>query len=222
LTESCQNSRRERFTRYLLSVSANNDGAIRRASSLHSRNNLIFSLTPIPQHSNPVLWKEGTSMSRSKASSRLFPDSVTEINGASSAQPSRDTVRGTATVSPVPIPVEANSLPLDWVLNPDKGTGLSERVLARLLLAEAKSGDPYEKLAYRLAWHIALHCMKGDAVECSPVTLAYYSVVGCHEEQYYDRLMIRRAAMFGDGNRIPFPSPKKPAKAISEKKERSA
>jgi hypothetical protein len=96
--------------------------------------------------------------------------------------------------------------------------------MARLLLAEAKSGDPDHKLAYRLGWHIVLHCMKGDAVECSPVTLAYYAVVGCHEEQYYGRVMIRRAAMFGDANRLTFPKPfpKKHVQSTPEKKERTA
>lgn len=186
----------------------------------------VISLPPIP---HPFLWKEGKAMSAKKASRSLFSDSVTKTNRPNLAQPSSSSVRATATAVPVskstvtaPNPVEANFLPLDWVLDPNKGRGPSERVMARLLLAEAKSGDPDHKLAYRLAWHITLHCSKGDAVECSPVTLAYYSIVGCHEDQYYDRLMIRRAAMFGDGNRIPFPSPKKAANSIPEKKERSA
>jgi hypothetical protein len=189
--------------------------------------NLLRSLPPIPQ---PLLWKEGIAMSPKKASSLLFSDSVTEINRPTLAQPSRATGRGTATAPAskatvnVPDPVEANFLPLDWVLNPDKGTGLSERVMARLLLVEAKSGDHDHKLAYRLAWHIVLHCMKGDAHECSPVTLAYYSVVGCHQDQYYGRVMIRRAAMFGDANRLlfPKPSPKKSARPIQGKTEKSA
>jgi len=170
--------------------------------------NLLFSLPPIPC---PCLWKEGKPMSGQKPDKSSDFVTRKEFSKKPAAAPEYSSE-----------PVGQNFLPLEWVLNPDKGEGLSERILARLLLAEAKSGDHDHKLAYRLAWHIVLHCMKGDAHECSPVTLAYYSVVGCHEEQYYDRVMIRRAAMFGDANRIPFPARKKKSVSIQPKKEESA
>jgi hypothetical protein len=200
--------------------------------------NLLRSLPPVPQS---LLWKEGTPMSGNKATRPLFSDSVTKDISPDFSQATRATVApattDSSTVSPRPSGPDS-FLPLEWALTP-KGISLaelerirreesieflSERVMARLQLAEAKSGDHDHKLAYRLAWHIVLHCMKGDAVECSPVTLAYYAVVGCHEEQYYGRVMIRRAAMFGDANRLTFPKPslKKQVQSTPEKKERTA
>ena len=188
----------------------------------------IFSLPPNSAGCLiPVLWKEGV-MSEDASS-----DSVKQFVVLQTRKHSRAKVRGTAeatatrksTVHAVS-PVDVTSLPLDWILNPLKGLSLSERVLAQLLLAEAKAQDYDEKLAHRLAWHIVLHAMQGDAVECSATTLAYYTVVGCHEDQYYDRVMIRRAAMFGtEVNRVPFPKPSSPAKkvsALNPKKEKSA
>ena len=121
-----------------------------------------------------------------------------------------------------PALLDAKALPLDWLLNPEKDQHFSDRVLARLIQAEAHAGDPYEKLAYTLAWHIVLHCKKGDAVECSPVTLAYYTIVGCHESQYYDRLMIRRATMFGtEVNKLHFPSLNKSKQKIASGESQS-
>ena len=208
MTETCQISRRDSFTSYLLS----DIESVARQIDTRLNPTQFLSLPPIPQS---CLWKEGKPMPNSSRSDFANSSSVQKPTDKSAKHV--DNAR-----QEIAVPDADRSLALDWILNPIKGRSLSERVLAQLLLAEAKSGDHDHKLAYRLAWHIVLHCMKGDAVECSPVTLAYYSVVGCHEEQYYDRVMIRRAAMFGDANRIPFPARKKKSVSIQPKKEESA
>lgn len=96
-----------------------------------------------------------------------------------------------------PPPLDAKALPLDFLLGP-KFAGLSERVLARLIQAEAHAETYDERLPYRLAWHIVSICEKGEAVLCSPVVLAYYRVVGCHQDKFYERRTLARQAMLGE------------------------
>ncbi len=140
-------------------------------------------------------------------------DPETLYGSAPAESPARDTANFPS--------IADRSLALDWLLTPKQGSSLSERVLARLIQAEAHEAEASLRTDIRIAWQIVLHCMKGDAVECSPAVLAWYQVVGCHPDQFYDKLMIRRAAMFGtEINRVKFP--KKSARSIPAKKERQA
>jgi hypothetical protein len=183
---------------------------------------VMLSLPPAPSHT----WKEGSPMPHKKASHWLFSDSVTKEIQPVFSQATRDTVApttadsSTATVVPGPDPVEAKSLPLGWILDPEKGHGLSERVLARLLQAEAHEPEYLYRDDIRIAWLTVLHCQRGDAVECTPHVLATYEVLGCHPEQVYARIILRRVAMFNaHDNLLKFPSPKLSPKSSPKKSD---
>ncbi len=160
------------------------------------------SLPPIPY---PFMWKEGNTMARESSS-----DSVTKKSKSAKIKS-----------FPVNSALSAQFLPLDWLLRPIKGKSLSERVLARLIQSEAHEAEASFRTDIRIAWQIVLHCMKGDAVECSPAVLAWYQVVGCHPDHFYGKLMIRRAAMFGtEVNRVILP--KKSAEKTPSKERKQA
>jgi hypothetical protein len=107
--------------------------------------------------------------------------------------------------------VQSKSLPLGWILDPEKGLSYrtrSERVLARLIQAEAHEAEASYRDDIRIAWLTVLHCQRGDAVQCTPHVLATYEVLGCHPEQVYAKTILRRVAMFGATAKIiKFPSP---------------
>jgi hypothetical protein len=171
-------------------------------------------------------------MSHKKASRWLFSASVTKTIRPDFPQPTRDSVPESEAEYTVPVPspdpVEVKSRPLGWILDPEKGLRLSERVLARLIQAEAHEAEASYRDDIRIAWLTVLHCQRGDAVECTPNVLATYEVLGCHPEQVYAKTILRRVAMFGATAKIiKFPSPKsspieKNVQSISEKKEKSA
>jgi hypothetical protein len=157
----------------------------------------ILSLPLIPQY---FLWKEGKPMSHEQASRWLFSDLVTKRNSTSLSQPSGDKVdrtAGTSLVTPTvrPIPVEFNSLSLDWLLNPDKPRTLLNRMLAHLALAEAKENNPHFRDDIRIAW---LTCQWAFDGVLEPHVAASYRVLGVHPNLVWDKLTERRQVLLGD------------------------
>ena len=122
--------------------------------------------------------------------------------------------------------------PLGWLLNPDKGDSLTERVLARLIQSEAHEPDVWLRDDYRQAF-ITLSL----AAQNSPIPFveASYIMYGLHPEKLYASILARRSALLGptgealpqnpQKSRLPGSSPF-PRKSVSPvgtgRKERAA
>src|SRR5262249_44486234 len=118
-------------------------------------------------------------------------------------------------------PPEAKALPsaaLDWLLNPSKGKTLADRVMARLIQAEAHETNSHLRDDYRQAF-ICLSLAKRGNTE--PFVVSSYQIYGLHPDKVWPAIMAKRAAKLGkefgqwystDGQLLPDVGvPKKPS-----------
>ena len=84
--------------------------------------------------------------------------------------------------------------PLEWLLSP-KGSSVSERVLARLIQAEAHEQDPWMRDDIRIAWIATLYASQGNP---QPHIDATYRVLGLHPDKVWPAICARRAAILGN------------------------
>lgn len=94
-------------------------------------------------------------------------------------------------------PVDAKALPLEWILDPSKGSSIFDRILARLVQSEAREVEAVYRDDYRISWLTVRFCQTGEAVQCTPQVLATYKVLGCHPDQVWFRINAQRVAMLG-------------------------
>ncbi len=88
---------------------------------------------------------------------------------------------------------------------------LSQRILSRLLDAEAQEKHAWFVDDLRIARLTVAHAARGDAVFCSPHVLASYTVLGLHPEKVWPAIRARRNALGPVGEEMP---PKKPAQSV--------
>ena len=71
------------------------------------------------------------------------------------------------TASPEVIAPYSSALPLDWILDPNKGSSFADRVLARLIQAEAHESDPWYRDDCRQAFIVLNHVWYHE-IDCGP------------------------------------------------------
>ena len=107
--------------------------------------------------------------------------------------------------------VESKALPLEWLLNPDKERSQVDRILARLMQAEAHETDVWLRDDYRQAFITVSFAAKGSAI---PFVEASYLMYGLHPDKLYPAILARRAALLGD--RPDIVQNKKPAHSVTQ------
>jgi len=131
------------------------------------------------------------------------------------------------TASPEVIAPYSSALPLDWILDPNKGSSSADRVLARLIQAEAHESDPWYRDDCRQAFIVLSLALKGES---QPFVSASYRMYGLHPDKLYPAILARREALLGPAGASPtFKEPvgpgnsRKPPQSIPRKqKEKSA
>ena len=90
----------------------------------------------------------------------------------------------------------ADRLALEWLLldpRPNKGTDLSERILAYLILQEAHATRPF-RVDYRVAQVIVMAAERGES---DPIGYAWQSVLHCRPEQVWPNIVNNRKLRLG-------------------------
>lgn len=90
--------------------------------------------------------------------------------------------------------LESKALPLGWLLDPDKSESFTNRVLARLIQAEAHEVDPWTRDDLRIAWIATLYASEGNP---QPLIDATYAVLGLHPDKVWPAILRNREAMLG-------------------------
>ena len=93
-----------------------------------------------------------------------------------------------------PRSLEPRELPLDWILNPAKST-LSRRVVAYLIVQEAKERDYHLRSDLRIAQLITIFSEQGRP---EPVVSAWRAVLNCRPEQVWPNILANRSLRLGD------------------------
>lgn len=169
---------------------------------------LLLLALPFLSPSNPTSGKSVTRDERGsspfvkspnpKATSETFSDSECQLPTAPSSTPAL------GPSAPRPHLLESKALPLEWLLAPKDPASLTDRILARLIQQEAHEVNPHVRDDLRIAWLLVLHCMRGDAVECTPHVLATQEVLGLHPDKVYPSILARRKALLGrEENHVP-------------------
>jgi len=99
------------------------------------------------------------------------------------------------------LPLDLKALPLSWILGP-KTDSLAERVLARLIQAEAHEANPHFRADIRISW-IAVKWASDGIPEWSPYRLlpphvaATFAVLNCHPDEVWPRILQTRQEKLG-------------------------
>jgi hypothetical protein len=108
-------------------------------------------------------------------------------------------------------PRTSDPIALEWLLNPDKADAVFDRILAQLVLSEAREPDVHLRDDYRIAWLTVRFCQTGECnfkqhdgsiKSYSPYVYATFKVLGCHPDQVFSRMQQRRQALLGQPIRI--------------------
>jgi hypothetical protein len=100
-------------------------------------------------------------------------------------------------------------LPLEWILNPDKGKSFANRVLARLIQLEAHEPDVWLREDIRQSFITLSLALKGYS---QPFVAASYRMYGLHPDKLYPAILARRKMLLGSES---FPgSIKKPVQSV--------
>lgn len=121
---------------------------------------------------------------------------------------------------------ESKALPLEWLLNPAKGKAPSDRILARLVVFEAREPNPHLRDDYRQAFITVSFAAKGHPY---PFVEASYVMYGLHPDKLYPSILARRSALLGPGGEalmahtpsLPA-SPKKPVRSAAKPRKEEA
>ena len=89
---------------------------------------------------------------------------------------------------------DADRLALDWLLSTDKGKSPVERVLARLIQAEAHEPNVWLRDDYRQSFITLTLASRGNTM---PFVAASYQMYGCHPDKLHDKIIDRRHALLG-------------------------
>jgi len=112
-----------------------------------------------------------------------------------SGQTGAHCVASAKTVYNPPTPLEPAALPLNWLLNPAKEPdSLIDRILARLVSAEAHEPNAHLKDDYRQAQVALLLAEKGSA---APFVESSYICYGLHPDRVFDAMVRHREALLG-------------------------
>lgn len=121
--------------------------------------------------------------------------------------------------------VQSKALPLEWLLDPDKSSTLTDRILARLIQCEAHEPDVWLRDDYRQAFIAVSFAARGIP---EPFVEASYVMYGLHPEKLYPAILARRSALLGSAGEaaphrvnpgLPGSSPKKPSGSVKPRKE---
>jgi hypothetical protein len=94
-----------------------------------------------------------------------------------------------------PLPHDVNRVALEWILNPSKnGKDWTERILARLIQAEAHEVNPHLRDDYRQAFITLSLARDGSPI---PFVEASYRVIGLHPDKVWPSILARRKALLG-------------------------
>jgi len=152
----------------------------------------VHGLVPPPPFS--VLWK-GKTMTR-----QLFPKKQTQdspaptLNPTSTSHPAISQAHAEVGPSLGCKRLITTELPLAWILNPEKGISLSDRILARLALAEARAVDVWIKDDLRQSFLTVYLAAEGNPI---PFVEASYRCYGVHPEKLFQRITEMRKATLG-------------------------
>ncbi len=141
-----------------------------------------------------VLWK-GKTMTR-----QLFPKKQTQDSSAPTLNPTSHPAPSQAQTEPQVGPNQGRKhlvtteIPLAWLLNPEKGVSLSDRILARLALAEARAVDVWIKDDLRQSFLTVYLAAEGNPI---PFVEASYRCYGVHPEKLFLRITEMRKATLG-------------------------
>lgn len=181
--------------------------------------------TTPPNDSQPFLWKE-------PFMSQYDPKPLREKSRPTSTPATGPSLGNNERL------LESKALPLEWLLNPEKGDSVSERVLARLVQSEAHELNPHLRSDYHQAWLTVYYASLGNPIAFIE---ASYRAVGCHPDKVWPRIVENRKALLGSdysrwydeaGNALsPEPlyenlpvqpsSPKKPSQSTRKQGERN-
>ena len=85
--------------------------------------------------------------------------------------------------------------PLDWLFNPNKSKHLSDRVMARLIQAEAHEGNPHFRDDYRQSFITLTLASRGNTM---PFVVASFQMYGVHPDKVFAAITEKRRAKLGD------------------------
>jgi len=91
-------------------------------------------------------------------------------------------------------PAAITLLPLEWILNPDKGKSFANRVLARLIQLEAHEQDVWLREDIRQSF-ITLSLALKDYEQ--PFISASYAMYGLHPDKVWPAILARRKMLLG-------------------------
>ena len=90
--------------------------------------------------------------------------------------------------------LSAGASPLDWILQPEKKRTPTDRILARLVQAEAHEPDLWLRDDYRQAFITVTLASRGNTM---PFVVASYQMYGLHPDKVYSAILARRKALLG-------------------------
>lgn len=88
------------------------------------------------------------------------------------------------------------SHPLDWLFRTKTGL-LPDRVLARLIQAEAHEGNPHFKDDYRQTFIALSTSLRGELSGWDALVSASYAMYGVHPDKLHAKVLARREALLG-------------------------
>lgn len=91
-------------------------------------------------------------------------------------------------------PLESKDLVLDWLLAPKRKVSFVDRVLARLVQAEAHEPDVWERENYRQSAMVVSLARRGNT---EPFTVSSYQMYGVHPDKLHAKIVARRKADLG-------------------------
>lgn len=130
-------------------------------------------------------------------------------------------------VGPPTVP-DADRLALEWILDPSKGRELSERILARLIQAEARESLVYYEDDYRQAFICVTLASRGNTI---PFVVSSYQMYGLHPDKVYPAILARRKALLGptgaditttQPSHVSAPASKKPSRSVRDEERKRA
>ena len=125
---------------------------------------------------------------RSRTDSGAQPLSKTIANSDSGK---RETVVGDFPPTPSPKTKYAR---FEWLLEPKTRITLHERIMARLIQAEAHESDPWLRQDYRQAWICVSLAERGNT---EPFLVSSYQVYGTHPAKVWPKIQANRQAKLG-------------------------
>lgn len=113
-------------------------------------------------------------------------------------------VEDAPSVTSSPEVTKSHSSPLDWLFGP-KDKSFSDRVMARLIQAEAHEINVHLREDYRQAFMTVTLAAKGNTM---PFVVASYQMYGVHPDKVWPKIVARHNAILG--RPIPISLPRKP------------